>query len=36
MKLFGWFMPAAFKKQSWKYMEDFKAFVEKGESVKNE
>jgi len=35
MKLFGWFMPGAFKKQSWKYMEDFKAFVEKGKSVKN-
>ncbi|MCB7480973.1 SRPBCC family protein [Christiangramia sediminis] len=36
MKLFGWFMPGAFKKQSWKYMEDFKAFVEDGKSVKNE
>ena len=36
MKLFGWFMPSAFKKQSWKFMEDFKAFVEEGKSVKNE
>ncbi|WP_026933788.1 SRPBCC family protein [Christiangramia echinicola] len=33
MKLFGWFMPGAFKKQSRKYMEDFKAFVEDGKSV---
>ncbi len=33
MKLFGWFMPWAFKKQSRKYMEDFKAFVEEGKSV---
>ncbi|SDS68362.1 SRPBCC family protein [Gramella sp. MAR_2010_147] len=36
MKVFGWFMPGAFKKQSLKYMEDFKAFVEDGKSVKNE
>ncbi len=35
MKLFGWFMPGAFKKQSRKYMEDFKAFVEDGKSVKD-
>ena len=35
MKLFGWFMPGAFKKQSRQYMEDFKAFVEEGKSVKN-
>ncbi|PTX42235.1 polyketide cyclase/dehydrase/lipid transport protein [Christiangramia gaetbulicola] len=35
MKLFGWFMPGAFKKQSRKYMEDFKAFVEEGKSVKD-
>ena len=35
MKLFGWFMPGAFKKQSQKYMEDFKAFVEDGKSVKD-
>ena len=33
MKLFGWFMPGAFKKQSRKYMEDFKAFAEEGKSV---
>ncbi|HKJ48580.1 MAG TPA: SRPBCC family protein [Christiangramia sp.] len=33
MKLFGWFMPGAFKKQTKKYMEDFKAFVEEGKSV---
>ncbi|MCP9201209.1 SRPBCC family protein [Gramella sp. GC03-9] len=33
MKLFGWFMPGAFKKQSKKYMTDFKAFVENGKSV---
>ncbi|MUP46426.1 SRPBCC family protein [Gramella sp. BOM4] len=33
MKLFGWFMPGAFKKQSRKYMEDFKAFVEDEKSV---
>ncbi|MBT8295785.1 MAG: SRPBCC family protein [Gramella sp.] len=36
MKLIGWFMPGAFKKQSRKYMEDFKAFVEDGKSVLNE
>jgi len=28
MKLMGWVMPGAFKKQSWKYMEQFKQFVE--------
>lgn len=28
MKIFGWLMPGAFKKQSQKYLEDFKAFVE--------
>lgn len=33
MKLFGWFMPGAFKKQSRKYMVDFKAFVEDEKSV---
>lgn len=33
MKVFGWFMPGAFKKQSRKYMEDFKAFAEEGKSV---
>lgn len=36
MKLFGWFMPGAFKKQSRKYMEDFKAFVEEEKSVLDE
>ncbi|XOV67890.1 MAG: SRPBCC family protein [Fluviicola sp.] len=29
MKIFGWLMPDAFKKQSQKYMDDFKAFVER-------
>ncbi|PVW13099.1 SRPBCC family protein [Marixanthomonas spongiae] len=33
MKLMGWLMPGAFKKQSKKYMEDFKNFAEKGTSV---
>jgi len=33
MKLMGWIMPGAFKKQSMKYLVDFKNFVEKGESV---
>ena len=28
MKLFGWFMPGSFKKQSMKYMEYFKEFAE--------
>lgn len=28
MKLFGWLMPGSFKKQSMKYMEYFKEFVE--------
>jgi len=35
MKLMGLLMPGAFKKQSLKYMQDFKAFAEKGESVLN-
>jgi len=35
MKLMAFFMPRAFKKQSLKYMQDFKAFAEKGESVLN-
>ena len=35
MKLMAFFMPGAFKKQSLKYMQDFKAFAEKGESVLN-
>lgn len=29
MKLFGWLMPGAFKKQSQKYLDLFKAFAEK-------
>ena len=29
MKLMGWLMPGAFKKQSQKFLEDFKAFAEK-------
>ncbi|PQB03946.1 SRPBCC family protein [Aureitalea marina] len=33
MKLMGWLMPGAFKKQSLKYMMDFKNFAEKGVSV---
>ena len=35
MKLMGWLMPGAFKKQSKKYMNDFKNFAEKGISVAN-
>jgi hypothetical protein len=33
MKLIGWLMPGAFKKQSLKYLNDFKAFAESGISV---
>ncbi|NJB70594.1 hypothetical protein GGR42_001056 [Saonia flava] len=33
MKAMGFLMPGAFKKQSYKYAEDFKAFAEKGISV---
>jgi len=33
MKMMGFFMPGAFKKQSMKYAMDFKAFAEKGTSV---
>lgn len=29
MKVMGWLMPGAFKKQSMKYQQDFKAFVER-------
>ena len=29
MKLIGWLMPGTFKKQTQKYLEDFKAFAEK-------
>ncbi|MAP55227.1 SRPBCC family protein [Altibacter sp.] len=33
MKLMGWVMPGAFKKQSMKYLTDFKNFAEHGTSV---
>lgn len=33
MKLFGWLMPGAFKKQSQKYLNDFKNFAENNVSV---
>lgn len=33
MKVMGFLMPGAFKKQSLTYMQDFKAFAEKGISV---
>ena len=33
MKAMGFLMPGAFKKQSMKYMQDFKAFAENGTSV---
>lgn len=33
MKVMGFLMPGAFKKQSRKYMQDFKAFAEHGTSV---
>lgn len=33
MKLMGWLMPGAFKKQSLKYLKDFKNFAENGTSV---
>lgn len=33
MKVMGWLMPGAFKKQSYKYLNDFKNFAEKGTSV---
>ncbi len=33
MKFFAFIMPGAFKKQSYQYMKDFKAFVEEGKSV---
>ena len=36
MKLLGWLMPGAFKKQSQKYLDDFKAFAENGTSVAEE
>lgn len=36
MKLMGWIMPGAFKKQSMKYLQDFKRFAETGTSVLQE
>lgn len=35
MKLMGFLMPGVFKKQSMKYLVDFKNFVENGDSVKD-
>lgn len=35
MKVMGVFMPGMFKKQSMKYLENFKAFAEEGKSVLN-
>lgn len=35
LKFLGYIMPNIFKKQSLKYMKDFKAFAEEGTSVKN-
>ncbi|MCF4102483.1 SRPBCC family protein [Gillisia sp. M10.2A] len=35
MKILGTLMPGIFKKQSLKYMQDFKAFVENGTSILN-
>lgn len=35
MKVMGFIMPGAFKKQSRKYMADFKAFAEEGKSVQD-
>lgn len=36
MKMMGFLMPGAFKKQSLKYLTDFKNFAENGTSVSNE
>ena len=35
MKLMGFIMPGVFKKQSMKYLKDFKAFAEQGTSLAN-
>ncbi len=35
MKIIAFLMPGSFKKQSYKYMVDFKAFAENGKSVLN-
>lgn len=36
MKIVGFLMPGVFKKQTQKYMEDFKAFAEEGKNVENQ
>ncbi len=36
MKIIAFLMPGSFKKQTYKYMKDFKAFAENGTSVLNE
>lgn len=36
MKVMGFFMPGAFKKQSLQYMQDFKKFMETGSTVADE
>lgn len=36
MKVMAWLMPGAFKKQSMKYLQDFKDFAENGTSVAGE
>ena len=36
MKVMAFLMPGAFKKQSLKYLQDFKAFAEQGTSVAND
>ena len=35
MKVMGFLIPGAFKKQSMKYLRDFKAFAEEGKTVNN-
>lgn len=35
MKVMGWLMPGAFKKQSMKHAQDFKAFAEHGTDVRD-
>ncbi|APG58925.1 SRPBCC family protein [Christiangramia salexigens] len=35
MKMIGFLMPGTFKKQSYQFMKDFKAFAEEGKSVLN-
>ncbi len=36
MRLMSWISPGSFKKQSFQFMQDFKAFVETGKSVRGE